>query len=69
MACNHVTGIGLAYIIQLTAFYIANGGFLPLWKDFSPIIYWTLPGIIGIPIVIITLLRHPVVKANRVQVA
>ena len=29
----HVTGMGLSYILLLTAFYVDNGKNLPLWKE------------------------------------
>jgi hypothetical protein len=59
----HVSCMGLSYIILVTAFYVDNGRFLPLWKDLPTIVYWTLPGFIGIPIILITLKRHPVIAA------
>lgn len=59
----HITGMGLSYIFLLTAFYVDNGKFLPVWKDFYPLVYWLLPGAIGIPIIIRTLLRHPLSKS------
>lgn len=58
----HVTCMGLSYIILLTAFYVDNGKFLPVWRNLPHIVYWTLPTIIGIPIIIYVLMRHPVVK-------
>jgi len=58
----HITGMGLSYIFLLTAFYVDNGKFLPVWKDFRPLVYWLLPGVIGIPVIIRTLLRHPLSK-------
>jgi uncharacterized membrane protein len=58
----HITGMGLSYIILVTAFYVDNGKFLPVWKDLPPIVYWTLPAIVGIPIIIYALLRHPIMK-------
>jgi hypothetical protein len=61
----HITGMGLSYIILLTAFYVDNGRFLPIWKYFSPVVYWTLPAIIGIPIIVINLMRHQVVKTYK----
>ena len=63
-AVYHITCMGLSYTILITAFYVDNGKFLPVWKDLPPIVYWTLPGIIGIPIIIYTLLTHPVMKKN-----
>lgn len=58
----HITGMGVSYIFLLIAFYVDNGRFLPLWKDLNPIIYWLLPLLIGIPILISTLLRNPLSK-------
>lgn len=55
----HITGMGASYIFLLIAFYVDNGKFLPFWKDLHPVIYWVLPLIIGVPILIRTLLTHP----------
>lgn len=55
----HITGMALSYIFLLVAFYVDNGRFLPVWKNLSPIIYWLLPLIIGIPLLIRTLLTNP----------
>jgi len=55
----HMTGMGISYIFLLTAFYVDNGKFLPIWKNFYPIVYWLLPAVVGVPIIIRTLLRHP----------
>jgi hypothetical protein len=58
-AIFHITGMGISYIFLLIAFYIDNARFLPVWKDLPPVLYWLLPPLIGIPILIRTLLRHP----------
>jgi len=55
----HITGMGISYIFLLIAFYMDNGRFLPLWKNLNPILYWLLPPLIGVPIIIRTLLQHP----------
>jgi hypothetical protein len=55
----HITGMGFSYIVLLTAFYVDNGKFLPLWKIFNPLIYWSFPLLVGVPIILRTLLRHP----------
>lgn len=55
----HITGMGLSYILLLTAFYVDNGHSLPLWKELPPITYWLLPGALGIPLIARALLRHP----------
>ena len=58
----HISGMGLSYILLLTAFYVDNGGNLPIWRDLSPIAYWIAPAIVGGPIMIWALLRHPLVE-------
>jgi hypothetical protein len=58
----HITGMGLSYIFLVTAFYVDNGHSLPLWKELSPITYWLLPGAAGIPLIVRTLLRHPLAR-------
>ncbi len=55
----HITGMGFSYIVLLTAFYVDNGKFLPVWEDLPSLAYWVLPSVVGIPIIIRTLLRHP----------
>lgn len=61
----HITGMGLSYILMLTAFYVDNGKFLPFWKDLPSITYWTLPSIIGLPLLVRALLFHPLVAQTR----
>ena len=57
----HVSAMGASYILLLTAFYVDNGKNLPLWKELPPILYWTLPAIIGVPIIVRTMRRHPLI--------
>jgi peptidoglycan/LPS O-acetylase OafA/YrhL len=59
----HVTGMGASYILLLTAFYVDNEKSLPLWNQLPPIAYWLIPAAIGIPLVIGTLLRHPLARS------
>lgn len=58
----HITGMGISYIFLLIAFYVDNGRFLPIWRDLPPFIYWCLPLLIGIPLLIKTLVRNPLSK-------
>lgn len=58
----HITGMGVSYILLLTAFYVDNGKSLPIWKELPPIAYWLLPGAIGVPIICRALLHHPLVS-------
>jgi hypothetical protein len=50
---------------MLTAFYVDNGKFLPLWKELPAIVYWTLPSVIGLPLLARALLFHPLVAPAR----
>jgi hypothetical protein len=58
----HLTGMGLSYILLLTAFYVDNGKSLPLWKDLPSIAYWLLPAAVGIPLIVRALIWHPLVE-------
>jgi len=48
----HVSGMGLSYILMLTAFYVDNGKNLPVWRDLPYIAYWVLPGAVGMPLIV-----------------
>lgn len=61
----HVTGMGLSYIFMLTAFYVDNGKNLPLWKELPAVVLWLLPAVVGIPIIVRVLLRHPLLRQSR----
>ena len=64
----HVTGMGLSYILLLTAFYVDNGPNLPLWKLLPSVAYWALPTLVGAPLILRVLLTHPVVLGARGRV-
>jgi hypothetical protein len=49
---GHITGMGIAYVAMLTAFYVDNGPHLPLWDRLPVITFWLLPSAIGAPIII-----------------
>jgi hypothetical protein len=55
----HIVGMGLSYILLLTAFYVDNGRQLPFWEDLPPWTPWTVPALVGVPIVVWALLYHP----------
>jgi uncharacterized membrane protein len=57
----HISGMGLSYILLLTAFYVDNGKSLPLWKELPAITYWILPSAVGLPLIAHALLHHPLV--------
>jgi hypothetical protein len=54
----HITGIAVSYILLLTAFYVDNGPNLPLWRSLSPLAFWVLPSLVGLPLLIWALRRH-----------
>ena len=58
----HVAGMGLSYILLLTAFYVDNGPHLPLWRSLPPLAHWLLPGIVGLPVLIWAITCHPVIR-------
>lgn len=56
---QHLIGMGTAYILMLTAFYVDNGKNLPLWRDLPALAYWIVPGAIGVPLIALYLRRLP----------
>ena len=58
----HVFGMGMSYVLLVTAFYVDNGKNLPLWRELPQAAFWILPGAIGLPIVLYVLLRHPIAR-------
>lgn len=58
----HVIGMGSSYILMLTAFYVDNGPNLPLWKELPPVVFWFLPAVVGVPLIVRVLLRHPLIQ-------
>ena len=61
----HVTGMALSYILLLTAFYVDNGPHLPLWRSMPRLAHWLLPSLIGVPILVWALTRHPLIAWSR----
>lgn len=58
----HITGMGLSFILMLTAFYVDNGKNLPLWRELPQWVFWVLPAAIGFPVIIHALSRHPLTR-------
>jgi hypothetical protein len=65
----HITGMGLSYIVLLTAFYVDNGKSLPLWSELPPISYWVVPAAIGLPLVARALRRLSIAISPLVAMA
>jgi peptidoglycan/LPS O-acetylase OafA/YrhL len=55
----HITAMGSSYVLLLIAFYVDNGKSLPLWRDLPAVTYWLLPTLVGLPLIIHALVRHP----------
>jgi hypothetical protein len=55
----HLAGMGLSYVVMLTAFYVDNGKNLPVWRDLPRVAYWIVPAAIGLPLIAYYLFRLP----------
>jgi hypothetical protein len=55
----HITGMSISYILLLTAFYVDNGAHLPVWRSLPALAYWIVPSVVGFPILVWVLKRHP----------
>jgi uncharacterized membrane protein len=60
----HISAMGVSYIVLLTAFYVDNGMSLPFWKELPLIAYWLLPSAAGIPLILRSLLSHPLARRS-----
>jgi len=58
----HIIGMGMSYVLMLTAFYVDNGKRLPGWNRLPPIAFWLLPGAVGIPLIVRALRQHPLAR-------
>jgi len=61
----HITGMGLSYILMLTAFYVDNGKNLPLWKELPQMAFWLLPAALGVPLLLRALSKQPLAQGER----
>jgi uncharacterized membrane protein len=55
---RHILAMGVAYIAMLTAFYVDNGPFLPLWNLLPAWAFWVLPTVVGAPIIAGAIVRR-----------
>lgn len=60
----HVTGMSMSYILLLTAFYVDNGPHLPVWRALPHWAFWILPSLVGVPLLIRVLSRHPLLISH-----
>lgn len=60
----HLAAMGLSYVTMLTAFYVDNGPHLPVWRSLPALAYWTVPALVGLPIIAAAALRHPLARGT-----
>ena len=58
----HLIFMGASYILLLTGFYVDNGKNLPFWRTLPHWSMYVFPSIVGIPIIIRVMMRHPLIK-------
>jgi uncharacterized membrane protein len=61
----HLLGMGTSYVLLLIAFYVDNGRNLPLWRDLPAALYWVIPSAVGVPIMLLVMLRHPLTRTTN----
>jgi len=44
---------------------VDNGPHLPIWRSLPPLVHWILPSIVGLPILIWAINRHPLIRWPR----
>jgi uncharacterized membrane protein len=54
----HILAMGSSYVVMLTAFYVDNGPFLPVWNLLPPWALWIIPSIVGAPLIARAIIRR-----------
>jgi hypothetical protein len=54
----HISGMGASYTLMFIAFYMDNGRNLPVWNALPSTTYWLIPTAVGIPLVVIAIVRY-----------
>jgi hypothetical protein len=60
----HIPAMGGAYIALFTGFYVDNGPHLPLWDRLPTLAYWTLPSLVGVPLILRALARRRLLQVR-----
>jgi peptidoglycan/LPS O-acetylase OafA/YrhL len=60
----HIPAMGGAYVALFTGFYVDNGPHLPLWDRLPHLAYWTLPSLVGIPLILRALARRRLLRVR-----
>jgi hypothetical protein len=48
----HIPAMSMSYVTLLTAFYVDNGPHLPLYNRLPTIVFWVVPSLIGVPLIV-----------------
>ena len=62
---GHIAGMGAAYIVMLTAFYVDNGPHLPPLGHLPTLTFWLLPSAIGVPVTARAIIRARRARPSR----
>ena len=54
----HILAMGVSYVVMLTAFYVDNGPFLPLWELLPRWMLWVIPSIVGAHLIARAIIRR-----------
>jgi cell division protein FtsW (lipid II flippase) len=54
----HILAMGGSYVVMLTAFYVDNGPFLPIWNLLPSWTFWVIPSIVGAPLIARAIVRR-----------
>jgi hypothetical protein len=54
----HAVGMPLSYVGLLTGFLVDNGPLLPVWRELPHVLHWTLPTLVGVPLIVRALARY-----------
>jgi peptidoglycan/LPS O-acetylase OafA/YrhL len=60
----HIPAMGGAYLALFTGFYVDNGPHLPVWDRLPGLAYWTLPSLVGIPLILRALARRRLLRVR-----
>ena len=58
----HIPAMGGAYIALFTGFYVDNGPNLPVWDRLPDLAYWTVPSLVGVPLILRALARRRLLR-------
>jgi hypothetical protein len=61
--------MGGSFIALFTGFYVDNGPQLPLWRLLPHWTYWTLPAVVGVPLIWLALHRFHARISSRPRAA